>query len=246
MSEDKNWNLDNVKINRIFTPVVAMVSYGVLHLYGSGSKYVPNVPDNAEKIKYALISAFVYYYASRFFQPDLDNTPNRPGKHSFPLSSEAISAFSGLISMIFYIKKKTLQSWIYFVIKPISFIWYIYWEPYAQLLTHRGISHWPIIGTLTRFGYMYLSARILAETILADYLSVETLDNIMRQIMFLDTSNLFFSFVIVAPIYISDLVHESFDFIETVIIKGYDFCPPRLERGILSKALKVIGIKITI
>lgn len=29
-------------------------------------------------------------------------------------------------------------------------IWFLLWYPYGKLFKHRGISHWPIIGTLTR------------------------------------------------------------------------------------------------
>jgi uncharacterized metal-binding protein len=32
-------------------------------------------------------------------------------------------------------------------------ILHYYWWPYRRLFNHRGISHWPIIGTLTRLAY---------------------------------------------------------------------------------------------
>lgn len=28
------------------------------------------------------------------------------------------------------------------------------WKPYAKLFRHRGVSHWPLIGTLTRLAYI--------------------------------------------------------------------------------------------
>lgn len=28
------------------------------------------------------------------------------------------------------------------------------WKPYAKLFRHRGVSHWPVIGTLTRLAYL--------------------------------------------------------------------------------------------
>lgn len=31
-----------------------------------------------------------------------------------------------------------------------------FWMPYAKKIPHRSISHWPVIGTLTRAGYVYL------------------------------------------------------------------------------------------
>lgn len=32
-------------------------------------------------------------------------------------------------------------------------LWRVYWFPYAKLFKHRGVSHLPIIGTLTRLLY---------------------------------------------------------------------------------------------
>jgi len=32
-------------------------------------------------------------------------------------------------------------------------LWAAYWAAYGQLFTHRGISHAPVLGTLTRAGY---------------------------------------------------------------------------------------------
>lgn len=29
-------------------------------------------------------------------------------------------------------------------------IWVCYWLPYALIMKHRGVSHWPIVGTCTR------------------------------------------------------------------------------------------------
>lgn len=37
-----------------------------------------------------------------------------------------------------------------------SGVWYTLWLPYATVCRHRGISHWPLIGTLTRIGYLCL------------------------------------------------------------------------------------------
>lgn len=34
-------------------------------------------------------------------------------------------------------------------------LWLAYWAPYSWLLSHRGISHWPIIGTATRAAYAF-------------------------------------------------------------------------------------------
>ena len=36
----------------------------------------------------------------------------------------------------------------------VGWLWVIIWLPYALLVPHRGISHWFMIGTLTRVGWM--------------------------------------------------------------------------------------------
>lgn len=38
----------------------------------------------------------------------------------------------------------------------LSGFWYTLWLPYATLLRHRGVSHWPLLGTLTRIVYLAL------------------------------------------------------------------------------------------
>ena len=37
----------------------------------------------------------------------------------------------------------------------------VLWEPYQALIPHRGISHWLIIGTLTRVAYLALPVFLL-------------------------------------------------------------------------------------
>ena len=36
----------------------------------------------------------------------------------------------------------------------LGYLWMVLWKPYACLHKHRGISHVPLIGTLTRVGYL--------------------------------------------------------------------------------------------
>ncbi|MGD1894816.1 MAG: DUF2227 family putative metal-binding protein [Cyclobacteriaceae bacterium] len=47
----------------------------------------------------------------------------------------------------------------------IGYIWIFLWYPYAMLFRHRGISHTPIIGTVTRVLYL------LAIAVLVQYLA---------------------------------------------------------------------------
>jgi uncharacterized metal-binding protein len=39
--------------------------------------------------------------------------------------------------------------------KPLGLLWQALWWPYEKLFAHRGISHWHIIGTATRFAYLF-------------------------------------------------------------------------------------------
>lgn len=36
----------------------------------------------------------------------------------------------------------------------LGFLWLMLWYPYARVFKHRGISHWPVVGTLTRVLYL--------------------------------------------------------------------------------------------
>ena len=37
---------------------------------------------------------------------------------------------------------------------PLGFLWVGFWYPYALLFRHRGVSHWPLLGTFTRWLYL--------------------------------------------------------------------------------------------
>jgi uncharacterized metal-binding protein len=41
------------------------------------------------------------------------------------------------------------------VAPPLEVLWDAYWWPYRKLFKHRGVSHTPIFGTLTRVLYTY-------------------------------------------------------------------------------------------
>ena len=50
----------------------------------------------------------------------------------------------------------------------LGFLWMFFWHPYAICHRHRGVSHWPIIGTAGRLLYItvYISIVILALALL--------------------------------------------------------------------------------
>lgn len=33
-------------------------------------------------------------------------------------------------------------------------VWWAVWWGYGRMFKHRGVSHWPLVGTLTRLGYL--------------------------------------------------------------------------------------------
>jgi uncharacterized metal-binding protein len=39
--------------------------------------------------------------------------------------------------------------------RGLSLIWKYFWWPYAKIMKHRGPSHWPIFGTMTRLAYAF-------------------------------------------------------------------------------------------
>lgn len=39
--------------------------------------------------------------------------------------------------------------------QPHKWLWWVFWYPYSRLLAHRSVfSHFPVVGTLTRVGYV--------------------------------------------------------------------------------------------
>jgi uncharacterized metal-binding protein len=48
------------------------------------------------------------------------------------------------------------------VSRPAQFLWRLFWTPYAILVPHRHtISHFPILGTVLRIGYIFFVINIL-------------------------------------------------------------------------------------
>ena len=43
---------------------------------------------------------------------------------------------------------------LYKIFWPIGFVWQNFWAPYGLMFKHRGWSHTPFIGTLTRIAYI--------------------------------------------------------------------------------------------
>jgi hypothetical protein len=152
----------------------------------------------------------LYYYSSRYFQPDLDQVQMRPGMGSFPVGRE-ISSFIPMMMFIWW---------------PINRAWFFFWTPYAHLMTHRGISHWPIIGTVTRVLY------ISAPFVVFDVISLEALYKVDFWLYFF-------------PVFVSDFNHFAVDYFDSAR-KGGAFCSYVIPRGKISQFLSKLGIRLTI
>lgn len=49
------------------------------------------------------------------------------------------------------------------VSRPVQLVWRIFWTPYALAVPHRhAISHFPVLGTLLRIGYIFLLLNIFS------------------------------------------------------------------------------------
>lgn len=67
----------------------------------------------------------------------------------------------------------------------ISGIWVGYWLPYALLTKHRGLSHWPVFGTLTRVLWLIPAFFVIRWFLLGDLNIQEWLFNLPCLCMFL-------------------------------------------------------------
>jgi uncharacterized metal-binding protein len=49
------------------------------------------------------------------------------------------------------------------VSRPVQWLWRAFWHPYAILVPHRHfISHFPVVGTVLRIGYIFLIINLLS------------------------------------------------------------------------------------
>lgn len=236
---EANFNFSNVKINLFLTPLNYLAVFLLCSHFKMGLK-LPFITNRYHAT--ALYSCLIYIWVSRFFQPDLDQHPNRPGKGSFPFGqtvTNAIISFFGVLSgsLTKRSKSKYLANLtIYGPIVPISLAWYHLWTPYALLLTHRGLSHWPIIGTLSRIGYLHLLVLILEGITMTKFPALSGF--LTRFYFWKGVSPEFFLYC--APVFISDIFHSAGDLTES-LIKGYSFCPPAIKGGWIAK---ITGIRI--
>ena len=148
---------------------------------------------------YSLISSFIFIFSSAFFQPDLDLDNKRPGYSSFPLGNK--------------LKNTNYGEKIFFILLPLNKLWHYLWAPYGFLMTHRGISHYPIVGTLTRIGYLYLIALFINFFIKLDFY---LLDLFFSKNFIPNEKNHIQWVIICLPIFLSDIIHFLVDFYDSI------------------------------
>lgn len=207
---------DNVEANKILLPMILILLYSL-------SLSFEKVNSLLITFKYGKSGAFllftlIYLYSNSFFQPDLDLTPNRPGKTTFPLGSLQ-KRFATLTAITY----------------PINRLWFFLWEPYSHSLTHRGISHWPVLGTLTRLYYIAIFGQVGFVLSGSQMNLFELLTGALKE----NFNNINF-IIFLLPIFISDFFHFAVDFWDSVK-RGKRFCStPYQEFGVFLNFLKQI------
>lgn len=212
---------DNVRANEILSPLYFSLICFILIQRGY---------EFYDAFFYSIISSIIYVYASNYFQPDLDIHVNRPGMSHFPLGRFARYYTFGrfLNNVIFY---------------PLNRIWYYLWHPFGYLFTHRGITHWPVLGVWLRVIYLILWAFLLKKILLFFSLPTLYIDNFMYWAnSFFPWDKNFLSlyfFLYIFPIYLSDAIHFCVDYYDSVR-RGLSFCPPKIPRGLIAKFINFL------
>lgn len=231
---EKRQNTDNFKASLMISPV-----YFIGFLYIINYLYEVDLPD---AIFYSVISVFIYIFSSRFYNPDLDHRDRRPGMAHFPLGSylckNLMSLYgksNGALKVLLFIPVQSQRI--------ITLVWFYLWQPLTFLITHRGITHWPIIGVIFRNSYLLLLVFLLDLG-----LNNEITQNILDQfkqiyLFFLEpavTGKFSLMFMIyIFPVYTSDIIHSSVDAYDSLINRT-SFCPQGIPRGFFATVFKKI------
>lgn len=218
---------DNVRANELMAPLYLVLITTLLNFHLK----IPVISSKlfSTGLFWGFISTLIYVFASNYFQPDLDIHRNRPGMSHFPFG-RWVGAF----------KYGRFLKWVAW---PVNRIWYYLWHPYGQLLTHRGIGHWPFIGVFLRVGYLWVIAVGIRDIGAYYQINIVGINNIINYLtMFFPLSGswgTFPWFVACFPIFVSDLMHIVVDYRDSVR-KGISFCPPAIPRGLIMQVINGI------
>lgn len=219
---------NNVEANKVVSPIVFILVFNyaqtTLRLPAFGSLY-----PYYGAIGYSSLFTFIYLYTSHFFQPDLDVYGSRPGMKYFPLGKKV-----GLFQLGRYLQ------WVFY---PITRGWFHLWTPYAFFATHRGITHWPILSTWFRVGYLLLLAILIKSIINFVGIDIPLIN------LIIDWAHSFYPWMVKGdffsakfilyclPVYLTDFVHILVDYIDS-FLKGTAYCDPKIRRGYISILIK--------
>jgi len=236
----KNWNkwqndlTDNVLANKVVAPFLFVIMTNFIHFHYS----IPYLSETdpfaygSSSIAAGFYFTVIYLYASQFYQPDLDVNGKRPGMTHFPLG--------------FTIGRWNWGRFLKWCFYPITVAWYKLWTPYAKILTHRGIGHYPVLGVWLRAWYLLFWVFILKFLLYLFYIDHSSIKFISHLETWLKSffpwdknfGNIEF-FIMNFSIYTSDFIHWSVDYWDSMK-RGLSFCPPKIPRGLLSKFIDLI------
>lgn len=194
--------------------------------------------------------AFVisYVVSSYWFSPDMDvrADDNRPGKHSFPGGP-----FFKLLKAV-----RSAAPWTSFltdtarlILTPLHLVlnrsWRILWRPLAMLVTHRGLLHWPLIGSQVKILYLVTIYWVLATTV--EFTTGQNLPiaggGLIRMISDLYATIFENSYLSIAWVALmtADICHSAVDLWDS-LKEGKSFVPRGAPRGmIVHVAKKLLG-----
>jgi uncharacterized metal-binding protein len=246
---------DNFKANMLFMGLGLLV---VVLLWFTQSLYFRSI-----NVTYLLWVTGGYFLGSYWFSPDLDHIENRPGKHSFPIKFlvkflKAIRTSGGRVGAVIF----TLPLLIAEVVHTtLNVIWRMIWQPFASLVTHRGIIHIPVIGTLLKWYWvglvLNLVERPLSPLLLKYHVRSDTLDYIISLLplslsdFVVGRSSMFgslFTSGFTSPgamfafgLLFADLTHILVDHWDS---RGRSFLPPPniAPRGIISRVFSALSV----
>lgn len=238
---------DNVDANVFMSPFVALAAAALLHLSYPGRWFDGGDWLGGKAGQLAVFMA-VYLYSSHYFQPDLDHPQNRPGQGHFPLGKSGKKVYTALLGVVGLKngrgKSRNLLNFFMLPLTAVNRAWFYLWQPYAWALTHRGISHWPVLGTTTRLGYLWLwleAAKVFSFG--GQNTSYWGLVNgaqgaLESAFVWSPAAGSLGFFVFAAPVYVCDLLHWAVDYFDS-LKQGLPFCPRGIPRGFVARMLKL-------
>lgn len=158
--ETFNYNplTDNFKANMMF------MSFGFIAV-ACGSMIGHFARPSPSDLNQFISITLGYFFGSYWMSPDLDHIENRPGKYSFPIKPivkalRTASKSGGRAGALLFALPLVLAETFHGVFNA---VWRMMWQPFAAAVTHRGIIHMPVIGTLLKWYWLALIIDLAAR-----------------------------------------------------------------------------------